>query len=718
MTTAATFAKRGVALCAPLALLAPLAASASVILAQPNLTSLTSGLITYWPLDGNTTNWTSNTTQDLSGQGNTGTLASMSTTTSPTIGKVGQALKFNGTNSYVSSTNSFANPQLFTLSVWFKTSSAGGHKILSLEDAQTGQGSSSSDRALYIGTDGKLYFLIWNGSAQTIVSTGTVTDNKWHFASVTYNAGNSTLYMDGAVVGSKSATAQTYTGYWRLGSYLSPGVWPNAANGYFQGALDDVRIYNRALSAQEVALLYAAGQAQIAPANTTTLANGLIAYWPLDGSTTNWATNKTSDVGTSGATGAFVSMSTSTSPHTGKIGGALYFNGSGQRITATALSGESSTALTYSEWIKSPAPGVGATGVAFVRSWSPWNHLSPSGSGGDLTVDTTAGVTDLGSTGVSINDGKWHLLTGTWDGTTMRLYIDGVFNVSAAKSGTLLTGGQNPIIGNSSDLVHPFNGYLDDIRVYNRALSAQEVAQLYALGATTLASANTTTLSSGLVGYWPLDGNTINWATNTFKDVIGGNNATSTGLSTTTAPVIGKIGQALQFNGSSYMSLGNILNPGLNNFSWGTWFKTSSSADQGLIAKSLFGSQDSRWFLILNDGGNTIGCSVVKAGNVPQNAAITSPSYNDGKWHHAMCVANRTGNLVLYMDGVSKATVDISSLSAQNISTSDCLEIGGYNNASGNCSTNLHFIGSLDDVRIYNRALSAQEVQQLYLTGK
>ena len=57
-----------------------------------NSTSLANGLVGYWPLDGAVTNWTTNTTRDLSGNGNTGQLIGMSTTTSLTIGQTGQAL--------------------------------------------------------------------------------------------------------------------------------------------------------------------------------------------------------------------------------------------------------------------------------------------------------------------------------------------------------------------------------------------------------------------------------------------------------------------------------------------------------------------------------------------------------------------------------------------------------------------------------------------------
>ena len=85
-----------------------------------NSTSLANGLVGYWPLDGAVTNWTTNTTRDLSGNGNTGQLIGMSTTTSLTIGQTGQALNLK-TNHFVqvpiSSSLQFAST---TISFWGK----------------------------------------------------------------------------------------------------------------------------------------------------------------------------------------------------------------------------------------------------------------------------------------------------------------------------------------------------------------------------------------------------------------------------------------------------------------------------------------------------------------------------------------------------------------------------------------------------------------------
>src|ERR1700677_4275976 len=87
-------------------LLAPAISYASVDLGNADLNTVSNGLVGYWPFDGDTTNWNTDSTVDVSGNGNAGTLVNMSTTSSPVAGKIGGALGFRGTTQYVSVQNS------------------------------------------------------------------------------------------------------------------------------------------------------------------------------------------------------------------------------------------------------------------------------------------------------------------------------------------------------------------------------------------------------------------------------------------------------------------------------------------------------------------------------------------------------------------------------------------------------------------------------------
>ena len=94
----------------------------------------------------------------------------------------------------------------------------------------------------------------------------------------------------------------------------------------------------------------------------------------------------------------------------------------------------------------------------------------------------------------NINDGLWHFIVGTNDGSISYLYIDGILK-SSVTEGIML--GDTLTIGNDRGRNVPFEGIIDDFRVYNRALSQNEVIQLYTVpvpGAIWL-------LGSGFVGF-------------------------------------------------------------------------------------------------------------------------------------------------------------------------------------------------------------------------
>jgi hypothetical protein len=167
----------------------------------------------------------------------------------PSLSTCPHYLRFNGIDQQVSQ---FAlipiyNPSEFSISLWFRTTSTAGHKIVGFENDQTGTGSSNYDRHLYVGTDGKLYFGIYNdipffGSRITINSSAIVNDDQYHHAVATYKPtifgfnDEMNLYLDGSLVASNTGTsnAELVFGYWRVAGYKLNG-YPNGQDGYFQG---------------------------------------------------------------------------------------------------------------------------------------------------------------------------------------------------------------------------------------------------------------------------------------------------------------------------------------------------------------------------------------------------------------------------------------------------------------------------------------------------
>ena len=162
---------------------------------------------------------------------------------------------FDGSNDFISTTASFtpAQSQIYTISAWFRTSTASGRKIIGIEDSQTGTTSGNYDKMLYMGTNGKIHFAQYPNSFLTIQSTNTLNDGNWHNATGVYNGTNMVLYIDGisnGTLGSGASTMNT-NGWWRLGSYKLTG-WTNGGDGYFTGDISIVHVYHQALSASGV----------------------------------------------------------------------------------------------------------------------------------------------------------------------------------------------------------------------------------------------------------------------------------------------------------------------------------------------------------------------------------------------------------------------------------------------------------------------------------
>lgn len=193
------------------------------------------------------------TWSDLSGSTNTGNLVN-----SPTFQTDG-SLAFVGTSSQmVTTTNSFNNPQAFSIFVIFKTSTASGRKMIGFESNQTGTASGSYDRQLYVASTGVVRFGIFTGSAVTAVSSDTVTDNVWRLAVGTYGSEGTTMrlyFNDTSVATNTASSAQNYTGYWRVAGYKC-NSWTGGGDGYFTGDIAVAGVYTRGISGSEVTEIY------------------------------------------------------------------------------------------------------------------------------------------------------------------------------------------------------------------------------------------------------------------------------------------------------------------------------------------------------------------------------------------------------------------------------------------------------------------------------
>ena len=173
------------------------------------------------------------------------------------------AITLDGTTGYISpnaSTTATAGPTTFSTQVWFKTS-VGGGKLIGYGNQRTGV-SNVYDRHTYLTDAGNVVFGVYPNTVKTIVSPLEYDDDKWHMAVSTFGAAGMHLYIDGAEVAADTTTttAETTTGFWRVG-YDNLDSWTSQpANRFFKGSLDEVAIYGTQLPASTIANQYAAGR--------------------------------------------------------------------------------------------------------------------------------------------------------------------------------------------------------------------------------------------------------------------------------------------------------------------------------------------------------------------------------------------------------------------------------------------------------------------------
>ena len=198
----------------------------------------TIGLVAWWPFNGNA--------NDESGNGNNGTVNG-ATLTSDRFGNSNEAYLFNNDSLHLDSTN-FALNQ-FSISAWFNTSTATAYYASIFSHfVSTGV---PNFTGYWIGLRGdSACFFLADGTTPgfDLKSNNTYNDGNWHLIAGTYSSGQAKLYVDGILQNSSNYFIN-----------LLPSVTEIGNNQYseaFHGKIDDIGIWNRALTAQEVASIY------------------------------------------------------------------------------------------------------------------------------------------------------------------------------------------------------------------------------------------------------------------------------------------------------------------------------------------------------------------------------------------------------------------------------------------------------------------------------
>ena len=396
---------------------------------------------------------------DASGKGNNGTLSGATRT----AGKFGGALSFNGTSDWVTVADA-ASLDLtsgMTLEAWVKPSAATDWRTAVLKETTGGLA-----YALYANTDASApgAFINLGGLDQSAVGAAPLSTTDWTHVAATYDGAMLRLYVNGAftnAVALSGAIVQS-AGPLRIGGN---SVWGE----FFAGLIDEVRVYDRALTAGEIATDMNTSISGAAGADNQQLAGPVLAL-----SFNEEAGATATDSSGNGNHGTLAGATRTTA---GKFGGGVSFNGISDVVTvADAASLDLTSGMTLEAWVQPSAATDWRTAIlketAGGLAYALYAHTDASAPGAFINL----GALDQAATGIgAISTTDWTHLAATFDGATLRLYVNGVLVRSVALNGSIVTSAGALRIGGNSVWGEFFAGLIDEVRVYNRALTAEQI---------------------------------------------------------------------------------------------------------------------------------------------------------------------------------------------------------------------------------------------------
>ena len=463
------------------------------------------------------------------------------------------------------------------------------------------------------------------------------------------------------------------------------------------------------------------------------LTGGLVAYYPMekgqgevlhDGVFDNIGQIKP---GSSGENTKTSDMWT-----TGKVGNnSLNFDGTDDYVdfgSPSPLNFISQSDATLSAWFKTTENGKGR-----IVSWGAWSWAGGAAlifnHENEGEVNFHVGITSGDqSDGIltrtqrkDFNDGEWHHVTAVfkWD-DYVRVYVDGIqqnieirdTNCGSSEGDEIDITGCTKMTFDAPDSDNLYvgrgrggqyaDGQIDDVRVYDRALSEPEIKALHNEGNGVQSGVqkkekNVPSQNEGGISRYKLNGTT--------EDDWGNNPGTNYGADLTAT---GVYGQAAQFDSSNndYITIGNPYSAG--NYSISSWVDVRDlSSNRVIIQAKDAGGEASEWRVQLSAQSNEVYQLIQK--NSGNNAiSVKGGSLNTNSSWRFLVGAWDGSALYLYLNGTLIDSISCSSI----YSTPDEWSIGYANH-----SDNQYFDGRIDDVRIYKNALTPLQVEKLYHKG-
>ncbi len=652
-----------------------------------------------------------------------GTLTNMASPATATSGwtnsgKFAKALNFDGSDDFIQINSAPNLTDSVTMSAWIKPTTAfSGFETIF--DSQSSADTYNNQYNMFLDSNGKV-----NTYYTGLCTSNTALSlNNWTYVAITGTTTQLNIYINGMLDQTcNQAKPSTTTTILRFGAR-------SATTNRFTGSLDEVKVYSSALTAQEVQIDYNHGSAigmgvlgtdtsgnpsnsadrAYCPPGDTTATCGPVGEWNFEegsGSSVN-------DTSGNGNTGTW----NGTGPHhwiQGHVGWAGNFNGSDDYVALSNANNLSpgSGNMTIEAWVKSTLVD-GNEHWIYSDYGSVTNNLvllrlNSSNKFEAFYRDGSGNVANAQSNTVSPS--QWYHVSAIRQGTTVSLYVNGSLAASTANAslGTITSSdGTTPAIGrNNQSNISYWAGRIDQVRIYNYARSQAQVAWDYNKGAP--------------VGWWKFD----ECQGTTAHDSSGnGNNGTITigasgtqtsagtctdGLSTSAwnNGAVGKYNSSLNFDGTDdYVQTSASIPTGLSG-SFSVWaYPDSSMTPPPTNYPKIMGwtSSDPGLYIQKSTGKPYIQVTISSTAY----AAVSTEPLIASTWQHIVVTWDSTSgtNTVLnvYLNGIKTVTQTISGVITQ---PNSAFNMGNSN-----------YKGQIDDVRIYNYALTSQQIEQLYNQG-
>jgi len=610
----------------------------------------------------------------------------------------GKALDFDGVNDNVEVSAFSTTGSTRSLSYYFKASTSGNKRVFEIKSGSNFFNST-----------------IFNGKINTfdgvngINTTKTFNDNKWHHVVITHNGNNNAaIYVDGV---SQELDASTFSVHDITNQTL---YIAGLISVYYDGGLSNIRLFNVALTAAQVADLYNNPE-KVVP---TGVDNTALKLWlpMMEGAgTTAYDGSGNGNHGTiSGATythaiGAPVSQTAVIDWNK-----SYYFDGVDDSFTTGTYQALGDRTITLSFYSSDFSLTDDYPNTLFAFNTASGGNTDIVRISADGYVAVYDGATRLGTPTIQANENELtHIAIVTDAGSETKVYVNGELSYSynawspSVGASDIFNIGQETDGASISDL---WRGFIFNIGVFGSVLTQSEIQAIQGKRYADLTSAQKT----NLVSFYSLQ--------NDLNDLHGSKNLTSTGSPnallipqglTSGRDLLGNLFEnvrkqgALNLDGNSWAEVHDNASVDLTTaISMECWayiddlvstrvFFAKWAADSAQRAYVLYQSGDDL-ALTLSDGSNY--------GTSSTNVLTTG-------WHHIVATYVQNGNMTYYVDG---SQTDAFAFTRAIRTTTAEIEIGRNEGPTG---AN-YFKNQLAQPRIYNRALTAEEVERNYNAGK